>query len=81
MSWLQRLGGIPEKLITRRYILRVSLAPVITSVILTLAGSIGGMIITESVFNWPGMGTLYYAAITEGDSQTLLALSVIYVGV
>jgi len=73
--------GIPEKLITRRYILRVSLAPVITSVILTLAGSIGGMIITESIFNWPGMGTLYYAAITEGDSQTLLALSVIYVGV
>jgi len=73
--------GIPEKLVTRRYVLRVSLAPVITSVILALAGSIGGMIITESVFNWPGMGTLYYAAIQEGDSMTLLALTIVYVGV
>lgn len=73
--------GLPERLITRRYILKPSLAPVLTNVILALAGSLGGMIITESVFNWPGMGTLYYAAITEGDSSTIAALSTIYIGI
>jgi peptide/nickel transport system permease protein len=73
--------GLPEKDITRKYVLRVSLAPVLTNVILALASSLGGMIITESVFDWPGMGTLYYNAITAADSQTIMGLFVVYVGV
>ncbi|MEM0099749.1 MAG: ABC transporter permease [Desulfurococcaceae archaeon] len=73
--------GLPEKDITRKYVLRVSLAPVLTNVILALASSLGGMIITESVFDWPGMGTLYYNAIISGDSQTIMGLFVVYVGV
>ncbi|MEM1639554.1 MAG: ABC transporter permease [Desulfurococcaceae archaeon] len=73
--------GLPEKDITRKYVLRVSLAPVLTNVILALASSLGGMIITESVFDWPGMGTLYYNAIISGDSQTIMGLFVVYIGV
>jgi peptide/nickel transport system permease protein len=73
--------GLPEKDITRKYVLRVSLAPVLTNVILALASSLGGMIITESVFDWPGMGTLYYNAITAPDPQTIMGLFVVYVGV
>ncbi len=67
--------GLPEKLIARRYILRVMAPPVTTSVILALAGSLGGFIITESVFDWPGMGSLYYAAISSGDVPTILGLT------
>jgi peptide/nickel transport system permease protein len=73
--------GLPEKEITSKYVLRVALPPVITSVILTLAGSLGGFIITESIFDWPGMGTLYYLAITSGDTNTVMGLFVITVGV
>jgi len=73
--------GLPEKEIMSKYILRVSLPPVVTSVILTLAGSLGGFIITESVFDWPGMGTLYYLAITNGDTNTVIGLFVITVSV
>ncbi|MEM3926404.1 MAG: ABC transporter permease [Desulfurococcaceae archaeon] len=73
--------GLPEKDITQRYVLRVSMAPVLTSVILALAGSLGGMIITESVFDWPGMGTLYYSALVAGDTTTIMALFIVYVGV
>lgn len=73
--------GLPEKDIASKYVLRVSLPPIITSAILTLAGSLGGFIITESVFDWPGMGTLYYLAITVGDTNTVMGLFVITVGV
>lgn len=66
--------GLPEKYVVRRYVLRVVVAPVITYVILSLAGSIGGFIITESVFDWPGMGTLYWVSITSGDAATILGL-------
>ncbi len=66
--------GLPDKLIVRRYVLRVIAGPVVTIVALSLAGSIGGFIITESVFDWPGMGSLYWAAISTGDAPTILGL-------
>ncbi len=69
-----RAKGLPDKIITRRYILRVVAGPIATYIILGLAGSIGGFIITESVFDWPGMGTLYYVAITVSDIPTLFGL-------
>lgn len=67
--------GLPEKDIIRKYIVRVAAAPIVTYIILALAGSLGGMIITESVFNYPGMGTLYYMAINAGDVATILGLT------
>ncbi|RLG87034.1 MAG: ABC transporter permease [Thermoprotei archaeon] len=70
-----RAKGLPEKYIVTRHVLRAAAPPVVTSVILSLAGSIGGYIITESVFNWPGMGTLYYAAVTSADVPTILGLT------
>ncbi|MET1128383.1 MAG: ABC transporter permease [Thermoproteota archaeon] len=78
-----RAKGVPENIVVRKYILRVIAGPVATIVILGLAGSIGGFIITESVFDWPGMGSLYYAAITTADAPTILGLvyltTVVYV--
>ncbi len=70
--------GLPEKQILRRYIIRPAASPIVTNVLLGLAGTLGGYIITESVFDWPGMGTLYYAAVTSGDAQTILALTYIF---
>lgn len=70
--------GLPEKQILRRYIIRPAASPIVTNVLLGLAGTLGGYIITESVFDWPGMGTLYYAAVTSGDAQTILALTYVF---
>ncbi|MEM4486863.1 MAG: ABC transporter permease, partial [Zestosphaera sp.] len=70
--------GLPEKQVLRRYIIRPSISPILTNVLLGLAGTLGGYIITESVFDWPGMGTLYYAAITGGDAPTILALTYVF---
>ncbi len=66
--------GLSDKEVARRHILRAALPAVLTYTILSLAGSIGGFIITESVFDWPGMGMLYYTAIVTGDSAVLLGL-------
>ncbi|MEB3774310.1 MAG: ABC transporter permease [Desulfurococcales archaeon] len=66
--------GLPENMVVRKYILRVIAGPVVTFVILGLATSIQGFIITETVFDWPGMGSLYYQAILSGDAPTILGL-------
>jgi len=70
-----RAKGLPERYVVTKHVLRAAAPPVVTSVILSLAASIGGYIITESVFNWPGMGTLYYAAVTTADVPTILGLT------
>lgn len=73
-----RARGLPEDIVRRRYILRPSLPPILTSLILSLAGSISGYIITERVFNWPGMGSLYYSAITALDEPVIFALTYVF---
>ncbi|AFA38256.1 ABC-type dipeptide/oligopeptide/nickel transport systems, permease component [Pyrobaculum oguniense TE7] len=73
-----RAKGLPEDMVRNRYILRPSLPPILTSLILSLAGSISGYIITERVFNWPGMGSLFYSAITALDEPVIFALTYVF---
>ncbi len=75
---LAKAKGLPESLIQRRYILRPTLPPIITDFSLTLIGSWMGAIITERVFNWPGIGSLFYAASMIFDTPVLVGLVVIY---
>lgn len=53
-----RAKGVPEKDIRDRHAARNALLPVVTSFILGLAFIIGGGVVTETVFGWPGMGAL-----------------------
>lgn len=69
-----RTKGLPEGLVNRRYIMRVAAPPILTNVILGLAGSIGGAILTETVFSWPGMGSLFFEAIVQSDEALVLSL-------
>lgn len=73
-----RAKGLAEEIVRRRYILRPSLPPILTSLILGLAGSISGYIITERVFNWPGLGTLFYQAVVSMDEPLVFALVYIF---
>jgi len=70
--------GLPPRLIERRYILKPTLPPIITSFALGLIGSWGGAIITETVFNWPGLGLVTYQAINSFDTPVLVGITVIY---
>ena len=62
----------------RRYIIRVAAPPILTSITLGIAGSLGGAVLTETVFNWPGMGRLYYEAVVQADEQLIVALTFMY---
>lgn len=73
-----RAKGLPESIVRSKYILRPSLPPIMTNLILSLAYSISGYIITERVFNWPGMGSLYYSAITALDEPVIFALTYVF---
>ena len=58
-----RAKGIPETLVRYRHALRNTLIPVITVVGLQLGTLIGGAVITEAVFNWPGLGNTVIDAV------------------
>ena len=73
-----RAKGLPESRVMRRYILRVAAPPIVTNLVLGLAASLGGAILTETVFNWPGMGRLYYDAILAADEAVIVALTFMF---
>ena len=62
-----RAKGLPKRVIRDRHAARNALLPVVTSFILALGTVIGGAIITEFIFSWPGMGLLFLQGITVSD--------------
>ena len=73
----KRTAGVSERKILYSHALRNAAPPIFTSVALSLAGVFGGAILTETVFNWPGMGMLYYEAIGNLDIPVLIGLTYI----
>ncbi len=67
-----RAKGIPERIVGRRHILRVAAPPIVTGLIMGLAGSLGGSILVETVFGWQGMGRLYYEAVAGTPDETVI---------
>jgi peptide/nickel transport system permease protein len=68
-----------ESVVARRHILRVAAPPIVTGLILGLAGTVGGAILVETVFGWQGMGRLYYEAITgTPDDGLIVALTFMF---
>ena len=64
--------GIDKKKIIYKHALKNAAPPIITILALSLSGSLGGAIITEAVFDWPGMGRLYFEAITVMDLPVII---------
>lgn len=62
-----RSKGLSETVVMLRHALRNVLIPVVTIIGLQLAGLLGGSIIIEQVFTWPGLGTLSIGAIASRD--------------
>jgi len=75
-----RAKGLPERLILSRHVLRNALLPVVTIVGLSLPGLVTGAIVVEEVFNYQGMGLLFFDAATHRDFPVLLG-STLIVGV
>ncbi len=75
---MAKAKGLPARDIERRYILRPTLPTILTNFALTLIGLIGGAIITETVFLWPGLGRTLYQAIGLYDTPVIVGSTIIY---
>lgn len=69
-----RAKGVPEGRILRRHILRNALLPVITFAGIQAGQLIGGSILVETVFAWPGIGRLAFEALLARDYQVLMGV-------
>jgi len=66
--------GLPRSRVIVKHALRNALIPIVTLVSLDIAFIIGGAIITESIFAWPGLGRLYIQAIQTVDYPLVMAI-------
>ena len=69
--------GLPDETVYYRHALRNALLPFVTMFGLILPGLIGGSVIIESIFSWPGMGRMAYEAILARDYPVILTVNFI----
>lgn len=78
-----RARGIKERVVVWRHALKNALPPIVTVLALQLAGCFSGAIVTESIFSWPGMGTMIQTAINNRDysliQATVLVIAIAFV--
>lgn len=68
-----RAKGLRERVVILKHAMRNGLIPLITIVVFQIPGIFGGATITETVFNWPGMGFLYVHALGANDYPVAMA--------
>ncbi|GLQ10159.1 ABC transporter permease [Devosia yakushimensis] len=73
------LAGVKRSTIVSGYVMRNALVPQLTALAMTLGGVFSGTVITEQVFNYPGLGSLLIDAVNAGDYSLVLAVSTVSV--
>ncbi|MGH7610464.1 MAG: ABC transporter permease [Candidatus Dormibacteria bacterium] len=72
-----RAKGLSSPTVLFRHVVRNALIPVITLIGLSLGGILSGAVVVESIFNYPGMGLLFYQAAQDDDFPVLLGVTVV----
>ena len=75
---MAKAKGLSPRMLERRYILRPTLPTIVTSFALLLIGLWTGAIITETIFNWPGLGRTFFRAVGLFDTPVIVANTIIY---
>lgn len=76
-----RLRGLSDSRIAIRYVGRNSLLPIYTGLLLGIAGLLGGSVILEFIFNYPGMGDLLLGSLLARDYPLLMGSLILFTGV
>lgn len=76
-----RAKGVSEMTVLFKHTLRNALLPLVTQVGLSLGGIVGGAIVTEQIFSWPGMGTLMLKSIQGRDYPMIMGITVLISGI
>jgi peptide/nickel transport system permease protein len=74
---LARIKGLPERMVIWKHALRNAIISPLTVAGMMLAGIVGGAVITENIFNWPGMGRLAIEATIGRDFPVVQIISII----
>jgi peptide/nickel transport system permease protein len=72
-----RAKGVPQATIIRHHVLRNSLLPIITLLGLSLPSIVAGAVVVEALFNYPGMGLLFWKAASEHDYPLLMGFTIV----
>lgn len=75
---MARLRGVPERLIIWRHAVPNALVPAVQGSALMLKYLLGGVVIVEFVFNYPGLGSLLRSAVTDRDVPVIQAVVLIF---
>ena len=78
---MARLKGIPFRRIVLRHVLPNSLLPAISVIGLTMAWLLGGVVIVESVYNYPGLGRMAVDAVADRDIPLIQAIALLICGI
>jgi peptide/nickel transport system permease protein len=73
-----RAKGLDEKTVFLKHAFRNTLIPLVTQLGLALPGLLGGAVILERIFTWPGMGNLYFDAIGMRDYPVIMGLTLTF---
>lgn len=71
-----RAKGVPEGQITKRHMLKNAMIPIVTAVGLQFGTLLGGAMLTETIFSWPGLGRLMVESINSKDIPMVLGCTV-----
>jgi peptide/nickel transport system permease protein len=72
-----RAKGLPERLVLTRHLVRNASLPMVTLIGLSLPALLAGNLITESLFNYPGLGLLFFESLSKVDYPVLLAYTLV----
>lgn len=72
-----RAKGLLERVVLYRHALKNALIPVVTIVSLALVRMLGGAVIVESVFGWPGIGRMALRAVTARDAMLIMGITMV----
>jgi peptide/nickel transport system permease protein len=68
-----RAKGLPQRMVIWKHAVRNAILPIVTNIGLQLPALLGGAIVTETIFSWPGMGSFYVKAAGSGDYPVVMA--------
>ncbi|MFE5867348.1 ABC transporter permease [Streptomyces roseifaciens] len=70
-----RAKGLPRRTVVVKHGLRAGMTPILTLFGMDLGGLLAGAVITESIFGLPGVGRLFYGALSTGDQPVILGVT------
>jgi peptide/nickel transport system permease protein len=74
---LARAKGLRNRLVMRRHALRTALIPVVTLGALAVSGALTGVVVTETIFQWRGLGTFLTSAVFRVDAYSVMGFLVV----